>query len=304
MTSQLAPSKQYVLDIGIERQRNVNGIEMGVLENGIAYLTQTGLAEMAGVARSVIFDISKDWEASYNDPIFTKDRISFIRQYLFNNGYDDPKLYIETYKDGSVHNAYPDIVCMAVLEYYAFEAKSPTIQALKTYRQLATYGLQRFIYDALGYSPADPWKMYHARVSLLQDSAPSGYFIVFHEIAPMIVDLINSGLLVNDHTVPDGSVGSCWARHWKDGNLDWKMGFRQEYPHYYPSEFPQAKSNPQMAWSYPDKALPEFRRWFREEYLVTKFPRYILTKSHVLGGQEKAKEIGQMYQPKKIEANK
>ncbi|MFZ6778354.1 hypothetical protein ACO0LD_16130 [Undibacterium sp. Ji83W] len=35
--------KQIPLDLGIEVQKDINGIEMGVLENGIPYLTQRGL---------------------------------------------------------------------------------------------------------------------------------------------------------------------------------------------------------------------------------------------------------------------
>lgn len=46
----LAIPKQLKLDLGIEVERVVGGIEMGVLENGIPYLTQRGLAEMTGAA--------------------------------------------------------------------------------------------------------------------------------------------------------------------------------------------------------------------------------------------------------------
>lgn len=50
MSSQKATPHQLVLDIGVQIQADVNGIEMGVLENGIPYLTQNGLAKIAGVA--------------------------------------------------------------------------------------------------------------------------------------------------------------------------------------------------------------------------------------------------------------
>jgi hypothetical protein len=301
MGRQPAPPQQYVLDIGVETQRDVNGIEMGVLENGVAYLTQTGLAELVGVARSVIFDISQDWEAHYSDPIETKDRISFIKQYLFGKGYAEPKLYIETYKDGSPHNAYPDIVCMAVLEYYAFEAKSPTKKALSSFRTLAQYGLQKFIYDALGYTPADKWKYWHDRVSINHGAAPDGYFTVFNEVAGMVVDLINADLPVNDKTIPDISVGRCWGDYWRANNLSQGYGERIEYDHNYPSYYPQALSNPQPAKAYPDAAIPAFKKWFKHEYLTTKFPKYVLTKAHLLGGQRKAVEISNIFQPKQIE---
>ena len=41
-------SPQIPLDLGIEVQKDINGIEMGVLENGIPYLTQRGLATVTG----------------------------------------------------------------------------------------------------------------------------------------------------------------------------------------------------------------------------------------------------------------
>lgn len=84
---------QGVLDLEIEIQQNVDGIEMGVLENGIPYLTQTGLASLCGVARSVIYDITKDWENKFDEEITGSDRNSVIKNYLFNQGFKE-KNYI------------------------------------------------------------------------------------------------------------------------------------------------------------------------------------------------------------------
>lgn len=299
-----APSKQLVLDIGVEVERSVNGVEMGVLENGIPFLTQTGLAQMSGVARSVIFDISQDWEEQRKTDVIPAGRMAFIAARLAENGYDEPKLFIQTIKDGAPHNAYPDVVCMAIIEYYAFEARNKTEKAIDTYRRLATYGLQTFIYKALGYSPPDKYKYYHDRVSILHGSVPDGYFSIFNEVGGMIVDLIEADLVVNDKTIPDISVGRCWGDHWRATELADQFGERVPYNHNYPSYYPQAESNPQRASAYPDEALPEFRRWFRHEYLTTKFPKYILTKANLLGGQEAAKKIGNLYQPKALPSKK
>ena len=49
--AQIATPKQQYLDLGVEVERDVGGIEMGVLENGIAYLTQRGLAHILGGIR-------------------------------------------------------------------------------------------------------------------------------------------------------------------------------------------------------------------------------------------------------------
>lgn len=61
MAPQPATQKQLLLDIGVQVEADVNGVEMGVLENGIPFLTQNGLAKIAGTARSVIYDIAREW---------------------------------------------------------------------------------------------------------------------------------------------------------------------------------------------------------------------------------------------------
>ena len=299
--SQPATPAQPILDLGIQVQRDVNGVEMGVFENGIPFLTQRGLAKLTGAPRSVIYDITKEWEVRFSEEVLRKDRFGFLRTYLSDKGYNEPKLYIETKKDGSAHFAYPDVVCMAILEFYAFEAKSPNPEATQNFRRLAAFGLQKFIYEALHYTPADKWLHHHDRVSLLQSSAPDGYWIVFIEITGLIVDLINADLTVNNKTIPDISVGQAWANYWTSQNLDEIYGSRVQYNHYYPPSFPQSGSNPQLAWAYLDASLPEFRRWFKHDYLVTRFPRYILTKARMLaGGKDEALAIGALYKPKTI----
>lgn len=299
-----ATPKQLKLDLGIEVERVVGGIEMGVLENGIPYLTQRGLADMTGAARRSIQELTEEWQEAQATGIW-RGRMVYFRDYLTKSGFDDPRLFIEISKDGSPHYAYPDMVCMAMVEYFAFEAQRTNEKAISNFRNLARYGLQKFIYDALGYVPEDPWKLFNARVSLLKDSVPVGYFSVFKESTGLVVDLINAGLPVNQHTIPDGSVGGTWGRYWTANGLEAKYGERIDYPHYYPAEFAQSASNPQPAKAYPDAALPEFRHWFRVTYLQTKYPAYILRKANVLpGGLIDAQQLASMYEPKGIEGPK
>ncbi|MFN8819050.1 MAG: hypothetical protein ACK5WY_03545, partial [Holosporaceae bacterium] len=55
------------------------------------------------------------------------------------------------------------------------------------------------------------------------------------------------------------------------------------------------------AYAYPDSALPEFRKWFRQVYLPTKFPAYILSRAKVLtGGIAQAKKIANAFTPKQL----
>lgn len=296
-----AAPRQGVLDLGVEVERVVGGVEMGVLENGLPYLTQRGLAEMSGAARKTIQELSQDWEVAQSSGVFPKGRMTFFRDYLSKAGFDEPKLYMEIMKDSSPHYAYPDVVCMAVIEYFAFEAQNKNETAVSNFRNLARFGLQSFIYEALGYSLPDKWKYHHDRISLVQGATPDGYFIIFNEVSGMIVDLINADLPVNDKTIPDISVGRCWGDYWNATGQEAAHGPRIEYEHNYPPYYPQSAKNPLPAKAYPNSALPEFRRWFRHDYLTTRFPRYILTKAHLLGGQERAKQIGNLYQPKVLE---
>ncbi len=92
----------------------------------------------------------------------------------------------------------------------------------------------------------------------------------------MIVTLGQSGLHIDNTFVPDISVGKTWASYWVESELSGKYGDRQTYEHNYPDYFPQAKSNPQGPWCYPESALGEFRKWFREVYIAEgKFKSYL-----------------------------
>ena len=139
-------------------------------------------------------------------------------------------------------------------------------------------------------------------MSLLRKTTPPGYFIVFHEITGMVVDLINAGLSVNDKTVPDISVGLLWGKFWNDCELEKQFGKRRSWSHNFPPYYRQAKSNPQAACAYPNEALAEFRNWFSNTYLPTKFPTYILRKAMLLkGGKAEAEQIASVFRRDAIE---
>ncbi|MFM0693139.1 hypothetical protein PQQ64_12675 [Paraburkholderia graminis] len=52
---------QGVLDLGIQKQVEINGIGMGVLSDGTAFLSGRGLARLCGVGHRVIQDLSSEW---------------------------------------------------------------------------------------------------------------------------------------------------------------------------------------------------------------------------------------------------
>ncbi len=258
---------QGVLDLGIAKQVEIDGVGMGVLSDGTPFLTLRGLARLAGVNHSVIQGINAEWDAEVSTPRATR-----LREILKSHGDSIGLPYIPVQQRSGVFYAYPDVVCIAILEYYSFDA-GPNIsqQAQKNYRLLAGKALREFIYTQVGYDPnnklPDQWKYFHDRVSLTYNSVPQGYFGVFKEIADMILTLGQSGLHIDEKFVPDISVGQHWARHWAARCLDNTFGQRMKYDHNYPDYFPQAAVNPQEVWCYPEEALGEFRRWFRETYI-------------------------------------
>ena len=272
-------SNQALLPLSIERRREIHGVEMGVLTDGTPFLTQRGLARLCGVENAHIGTISAGWDEEGQKP-----RITTIKNLIARRGDVPGAAHIVCEENGTRIYAYPDTVCLAVLEYYAFEAGTNSkIEARDNFRLLAGRALQDFIYAQVGYDPSNnvpvAWKQFHDRVSLVYNAVPKGYFGIFKEIADMIVTLGQAGLHIDSSFVPDISVGSTWSNYWSEHMLDEKFGPRRTYQHNYPDYFPQALSNPQTPWCYPEAALGAFRGWFQDVYVGDgKFKTYLTGK--------------------------
>ena len=268
-----ADPKQMNLEVVVHKE--VGGLEMGVLRDGTPYLYGRGLAALCAVSQKAIQTLAQEYS-----PRSGKLRSQAIAKILEEQGYTEPSIYVETRIRGQTVHAFPDVVCMAVLEYYAFEARDPKPLALERYRTLARHSLKEFIYTQVGYDPNDvlpqPWNAFHQRVLL--NTSPVGYFSVFEETAAFVITAIRHGLVVDQHTVPDISVGVCWGRYWTLNNLTARFGDRMKYPHVYPDDFPQSQAEPD-AWVYPNEALGEFRTWLLAEYIPDKFPKYMRSKA-------------------------
>ncbi|WP_030541553.1 hypothetical protein [Sphingobium sp. DC-2] len=280
MSNFVVPSntpRQYNLDLKIEVEREIDGVGMGVLSDGSPFLNLRGLASMCGVDSSLITRITGDW---INTPL--KPREQKIRELVRAQGADDTIAFYAIEKNGTIHHAVPAAVCMAILEYYAFDAKTSNDKAAQSYRILARKGFNAFIYAQVGYNPTGAshvaWQQFHDRVSLAYHTVPAGYFSIFKEVADIIVTMIRAGAQIGKSFIPDISVGMAWAKYWKAENLEVVYGARIQYAHNYPDYFPQSMSNPQPAYCYPDDALAEFRRWARETYIPNQMPRYLESK--------------------------
>lgn len=267
---------QGSLDLGIEMDAEFGEIGMGVLSDGTPYLNQRGLAALCGVQNAHIGTISSQWNDA--DP---KPRIKAIKAILEKAGYDAPVAHLEVLHNGRVHYCYPAEICLAVLEYYAFDAGANCQpEARDNFRLLAGSKLRELIYSQVGYDPTgahrkrfDKW---HERISLNYQSAPKGYFHVFNEAHTIIYELIVAGAKIDEKFVVDISIGQHWSKYWDANGLDREFGGRGKYPHCYPDDHPQSKSNPQESWCYPLAALGRYREWLQNEYLEGgKFAKYL-----------------------------
>jgi hypothetical protein len=276
----------------------VDPFGMGVLSDGTPFLTQRGLSVLCGVENAHIGTISSQWRESVPKP-----RINKIRDILLRNGHQLNNAHVEVRVGGRTVYAYREEISLAVIEYYALDAGQFCQEEAKdNYRILARKGFRDAIYESVGYEPTrdinDQWRAFHDRISLVYQSAPDGFFSIFRESAEITVTLGQNGIFSNESIIPDISIGQCWSRYWNENNLESRFGARLEYKHYYPGYFPQAVSNPQTPWCYPEAALGDFKRWLREDYIRGgKFRAY-------LGGQIQKKQITGDAARKALEAYK
>lgn len=267
-------ASQLAFDLEIVVEAEIDGVGMGVLGDGTPFLTLRGLARMCGIDHSTLVKFTNDWGETQ-----TKSREKKIRDLIKAQGFDDTVFFHAVKKNGTIHHAIPAHVCMATLEYYAFEGATPNAHAQNSFRTLAKKGFSDFVYAQVGYNPDGKvslaWQQFHDRVSLVANAVPAGYFSIYQEIAGMIVPMINSGINVGPHIVPDISVGIRWSKYWTDESLEILHGSRKKYAHNFPVYFPQALSNPQSPYCYPDDALGDFRKWFRKTYIEAHLPEYL-----------------------------
>ncbi|WP_257230238.1 hypothetical protein [Acinetobacter sp. YH01013] len=254
-----------------------NDLPMGVLSDGTPYLTVRGLAKVCGVEHTSILRLIQKWSEEKDKPRGVK-----IAELLQAQDYHDQNLYISASGIHGNFYAIPDAVCMAILEYYAFDSDKTDKEIARTnYRILARSSFKLYVYTQCNYNPNqkidDSWQAFHERL-LLNDNIPINYFSIFKELSTVIVNMIRGGCKIDDTTVPDISVGQIWSRYWVQNKFDESYGSRCKFPHVYPDTFRQSSGGEYEAWIYPADALGVFRKWLYEIYLMEKFPKYLNTK--------------------------
>jgi hypothetical protein len=175
------------MTLWVEKLVERDGIDMGVLSDGTAFLSGR---ELARLSVSVIAELLADWNHAAKKP-----RIRKIKEILAGQKWTGESPVIAVLEiEQTITYAWPDTVCLAILEYYAFDAQQgDREQARKNYRLLPGKVLHDFIYTQVGYDPLHQipqhWRVLHDRLSLTHNSVPVGYFCIFKEIADMVVHL-------------------------------------------------------------------------------------------------------------------
>lgn len=166
-----------------------DGIEMGVMIDGTPFATASGLAQMCGVTPKSITDLGEFIVDALSKPRGVKicELISRDKNFKGNKFFE--KI---SYKNQIV-NAYPDTVCMAVVQYYAFKADDNcTEKAQELAMLLMQTKFRDFVYALVGYNrPKVAFSDYtlsrithHHTAS--NNPLPDGYFCLFDKIIEIL----------------------------------------------------------------------------------------------------------------------
>lgn len=173
----------------ISKFGNFDGFELGVLTDGVPFASAGGLAVLCGVTTKTITDVGQ-YVANSDD----KFRAGKIAVLLTEYDYKGDKLYEILLNDGQEVYAYPEPVCMAFLEYYAYEAGERCTQKAKNLaRALMRKSFKDFVYELTGYKETQRSSftdyvlsriLHHHDIDIMP--LPDGYFCLFDKMLELL----------------------------------------------------------------------------------------------------------------------
>jgi hypothetical protein len=267
------------LRLDIAAVKEIDGVQAGVFEDGTPFMTERGLARIAGISQGTLNALGRNYGTSGGGERLREVKIA---KTLENKGFKGERLYQKILVDGTETNAYYGVVCMSVIKYYAFQAgRFCNETAERNYDILADTSFKDFVYQMVGYKPINAdevaalsWQNLQAR--LLLNPIPSTHFSVLEESYNLELKIIRGGLRLDQHTIPDISIGATWANYWKANGLEQEHGQRIKHPHIYPQSYSQSKANGSIDyWIYPIDAVAVFKKWLQTEYVKVKLPKYL-----------------------------
>jgi hypothetical protein len=212
--------------------------ELGVTKNGIPYLTIKGLSLMIGVEIDLLQSIILDSDKS-NQTSITKS----VREILVQYDYNNDLLYSIEIHNGVETITITEVVCMAMLEYFAFVSSQPLEQAKNSFRILTKKKFKDLVSSAVLYE----WVNSMQKLDLTLDN--EGYFNVIKEIAraTLSFNVLNE---IQFQVIEDS-----WYDYWKINNLSAIYG----------EQIINIDITGKDTTEYPIEALGVFRGWFAKE---------------------------------------
>lgn len=165
----------------------------GTFPDGTPYATGRGLAAMCGVDESTIRRIGQYLDINSSKP---NTRESKLIKNLTNLKYESNQLYSEIPHKGQPEpiRAYPELVCIAILKYYAYQAgDNCTEEAERLSDLLMQKSFKDFVYELVGYKEAEKTSLsnyvfsrilHHHNVDTMP--LPDGYFCLFDKMIEIL----------------------------------------------------------------------------------------------------------------------
>jgi hypothetical protein len=189
----------------------------------------------------------------------------------------------------------PDEVCLAVTEYYAFDARGYQGQeaARNNFRMAGRAGMRVFIWSQTGFVPEllreslrANTTTYIERLENIRDhDIGDTMWSTFREGAEVLLLVEKEmGVPVDQLDLCDGSIGSHWSTY-REGQ-PWARGvgtYRHVFRDHRGERFPRA---------YDLSELSYFRQWLRNVYIPYHLPAYLADKYGKLAARDIYERIG------------
>ena len=254
-------------------------IEVGLLPDGTPFMSGRELARACGISNSTLVG----W-GEVTPQVGDRHRAGKLANLLATYNYGGDRLFVRI-PDGTKFggranvSAYPYQVCMALLDYYAFEANKEA--ARNSLRLLSEKQLPQFICEVVQTPPesteplqsippkADPFKR-----RPLRNGIPIGYFSISQLLEtepPRSLPLteLRTALLVN--------IDKAWNRYWNIQGLGPQYGDRFAMPQRPLNDWARSRQ-----YVYPKAALAAFQDWLALHYLPERYPSYLQRKRQQL----------------------
>ncbi|MEM9767284.1 MAG: hypothetical protein AAF892_05325 [Cyanobacteria bacterium P01_D01_bin.71] len=250
-------------------------IEVGVLPDGTPFMSGRELARACGISNSTLVG----W-GEVAPQLGDRHRAGKLAELLATYRYEGDRLFMRL-PDGAQFagrtnvSVYPYQVCLAFLDYYAFEASKPA--ARDSLRLLNEKQLPQSICAAIKEPlPKDPLQQTISpqldpfRHRPLRNGIPVGYFEVGQVLAE---DFAPSAPLTELRNARFINIDKAWNRYWNIQQLSQQYGDRLAMPQHPLNDWARTQQ-----YVYPAAASKVFQEWLVLHYLPDRYPSYLQRK--------------------------